>query len=556
MGGFSLSLRTRLKRWNHLPRHREVINVLIKYGFGPAIGKFSWRRIFKKGYSENIKAELPQRLRMVLEELGPTYIKLGQLLSTRPDIISPQYIKELEKLQNDVPPFSYEELEKICIEEGIDIHNDYAEFIKEPIAAASMAQVHVAYLHTGDKVVVKVQRPDIEKMIETDLSILEELTHVLEKRTSWGRFYRVSEIVDEIAGAIRNELDFNQEARNADKFYKMYRKVSSVKIPKVYWNLSTRRVLTLEYMEGVKISDFANLRLSNYNKKKIADNLVEALFKQIYEHGFFHADPHPGNIAIGANEAIIFYDFGQVGTVDNVLKENGMQLLISMMRYDTSNVTRILLEIGIGSQNVDKEEFKRDIAILQKKYYGLPLSEINIGESISELIEVSMKHKLRLPPELSMLVKVAMTLESIVSQLDPELSIVDIAEPYGKRLVAQKFSPRNIKNTIEEVVIDYSEVAKNLPRQVDSILKLLEDGELKINMEHSNLRRLTSRLDVMSNRLSLAIIVASIIIGSSLAIDKTNSILISKIPLVEIGFVTAIVLGLFLIYSILKRGRY
>lgn len=544
---------------DRLPRHREVINVLIKYGFLPDVNRFSWRRLFKSPNETvvNVRKEsTPKRLRAVLEELGPTYIKLGQLLSTRPDLLGAEYIKELEKLQNEVPPFSFEQLKKICAEEGIDIEKDFKEFNPEPIAAASIAQVHVAYLHTGEKVVVKVQRPDIDKIIETDLNILKDVSLLLEKRTSWGRFYRISEIIDEVAEAIRNELDFNKEAKNADRFFNIYKKINFVKIPKVYWKFSTRRVLTLEYVDGIKISDFINLKRANYDTEKIASNLVEALFKQIYEYNFFHADPHPGNIAIGPNETIIFYDFGQVGTIDNILKEKGTKLLIGMMRYDAEEVARILLEIGIGSHNVNREEFRRDVSRLQQKYYGLPLSEINVGEAINELIEVSMKHKMRLPAELSLLVKMAMTLEAIVSQLDPNLSIVDIAEPYGKRIVAKKLSPRNIKNILEEVILDYSETARNFPKQVDSILSLLAEGELKVRTEHENLSKLSSRLDIMSNRLSLAIIVASLVISTALVFDKTTSLFLAKIPLVEIGFAAAILLGLFLAYSILKSGRY
>lgn len=547
--------RIRLRRKYLLPRHREVLNVFIKHGFGPAFNKFSWRKIFKANRFDTIKADFPLRLRLALEELGPTYIKLGQLLSTRPDILGPEYIKELEKLQNEVPPFSFAELQGILIAEGIDIDNDYLKFDTEPIAAASIAQVHTAYLHSGEKVVVKVQRPNIHKIVETDLEILGEISKILEKRTSWGRFYRISEIIAEVAQAIRNELDFNKEAQNAERFFQIYRGKKYVKIPQVYKDLSTKRVLTLEYVEGIKVSDFDKLRASNHSTRKIASNIVEALFEQIYVHGFFHADPHPGNIAIGPNERIIFYDFGQVGSVDSYLKEKGMELLISMMRYDANNVSRLLLEIGIGSHNVNKEKFRQDIARLQRKYYGLPLSEINIGESIAELIDVSIKYKMRLPPELSLLVKMAMTLESIVAKLDPSLSIVDIAEPYGKKLAAKKFAPSQLRVAFEGFILDYSDAAKRLPRHIDSILSLLEEGELKVKTEHSNLDKLSSRLDIMSNRLSLSIIVASIIIGSSLAIDKASS-MFAKIPLVELGFATAMILGLFLAYSILKSGRY
>lgn len=556
MRGINLSIRSTFKKLNHLPRHREVLNVLIKYGFAPSIGKFSWRGKYKDNDENGKSYNFPRRLRMVLQELGPTYIKLGQLLSTRPDLLGAEYIKELEKLQNEVPPFSLTELKQICFAEGIDIENDYMAFETEPIAAASIAQVHTAYLHSGERVVVKIQRPGIKKIIETDLSILREISLLLEKRTSWGRFYRVSEIIDEIADAIRNEVDFAKEAKNADKFYNMYKKASFVKIPKIYWELSTPKIITMEYVEGIKVSDFIKLKRANYDTEKIARNLVDALFTQIYEHGFFHADPHPGNIAIAENETIVFYDFGQVGQIDNMLKEKGIKLLISLMRYDANMVTRILLDIGIGSENVDREVLKKDVARLQQKYYGLPLSEINVADAISELIEVSIRHKMRLPPELSLVLKMAMTLESIVSQLDPEISIIDIAEPYGKRLVAKKYSPHNIIRTLEEVFIDYSELARHLPNKTDSILTLIEEGDMKLKLEHANLNKLSSRLDIMTNRISLAIIVASIIIGSSLALGKTTHSIISKIPLVEIGFASAMVLALLLIYSILKSGRF
>lgn len=548
--------RLKYKTKNYLPRHREVLNVFIKHGFGPYFHRLSRFKFFKRRKPIRDKVNFPVRLRLALEELGPTYIKLGQLLSTRPDVIGADYIKELEKLQNEVPPFSFTELKDICASEGIDIEQDYAIFEPEPIAAASMAQVHVAYLHSGEKVVVKVQRPNIDRIITTDLEILTDISRLLEKRTSWGRFYRISEIIDEVADAIRKELDFNLEASNAEKFKQMYRRKPHIKIPKVYNELSTKRVLTLEYLEGIKVSDFHSLKKSSYNTKRIASNIVEALFEQIYIHGFFHADPHPGNIAIGPNEAIIFYDFGQVGTIDNYLKQKGMELIIGMMRYDTNNVTRILLEIGIGSYNVNIEEFRRDIAKLQSKYYGLPLSEINLGIAMAEIVEVSIKHKMRLPAELSLLIKMAMTLESIVSRLDPELSIIDIAEPYGKKLIEKRLSPRNLKNSIGDFVLDSTELTKKIPRYLDTILALLEEGELKIKTEHSNLDKLSSKLDIMTNRLSLAIIVASIIIGSSLAVDKATSNFFTKVPFVELGFATAMILGLFLAYSILKSGRY
>lgn len=554
-----MHIHTPFSHIHHLPRYREVVNVLVKHGFGSIFERLSVRKLSEEQIKEKLKIEghnLPRRLRLALEELGPTFVKLGQLLSIRPDFLPPEYIKELEKLQNEVPPFDYEALKKTLIEEGINIEEDFSYFCPEPIAAASIAQVHKAALKSGQQVAIKIQRPNINKVVETDLEILLEISHLLERKTNWGKLYRVSEIVEELAEALRNELDFRKEARNADIFYNNFKNEENVIIPRVFWDYSSSKVLTLEYAGGVKISDFINLKRADYDTGRIASNLIEALFKQVYEHGFFHADPHPGNIAIAEGEKIIFYDFGQVGIVDEVTKERSMNLLISMMRYDSNGVSRALLDIGIGGEHVNKEEFRRDISYLQKKYYGLPLSEINLGIALSELIELSVKYQLRLPAELSLMVKMLMTVESIVSQLDPQLSIVDIAEPFGRKILKKRFSSERIKLDIQNLLLDYTNLIQEFPREADNILKIIEEGELKVRMEHTNLQRLNSRIDVMSNRLSLAIILAGIIVGTSLMTDKISSTIFSRIPVVEIGFITAMVLGLFLAYSIIRSGRY
>lgn len=551
----------RLSHVSHLPRYREVANVLIKHGFGFIFDRFTFYRLKrttgKNGMSENMRSpNAAYHLRLAFQELGPTFIKLGQLLSVRPDLLRSEYIEEFERLQDNVPPFGYSEVAQVCQEEGIIIEEIFSIFDTAPIAAASMGQVHEAYLKTGERVVVKVQRPGIEPQVETDLEIMLELAHLLERRTSWGRLYKISEIVEELGQALRNELDFHKEARNASVFYKNFRNNPHVLIPRVFWQYSTRRVLTLEYLEGVKISDIAGLKKANYNPERIVAHLVEALFKQVYEHGIFHADPHPGNIAVAEGEVVVFYDFGQVGVVDEQVREKYVNMLIGMMRYDTHAVTRAILDIGITNQRINREELRRDVARLQQKYYGMPLSEINVGEALFELIDLSMKYQMRLPAELSLLAKMVMTVEAMVSKLDPQLSIIDMAEPYGRRALLKKFNPTHAQESLRNLFLDYVSIARSFPRDLDTILKLISDGELKIKMEHSNLRRLSSRIDILSNRLSLAIILASIIVGSSLVVDNANSNILGRIPLAEVGFVSALILGLFLVYSIIRSGRY
>jgi len=556
-----MGLRNGVTHLGHLARYREIGNVLIKHGFGFLFDRFSLRRImgsWKFGVWES-EAEgygTPQRLRYALEELGPTFIKLGQLLSIRPDLIEPEYIFELEKLQNEVPPITFEEVLEVCSQSGLDIKQAFLFVNPIPLAAASIAQVHEAVLKSGEKVVLKVQRPGIEKIIETDLLILADMGRLLEKRTSWGKLYRLSEIVEELSVAIRQELNFEQEARNADLFHSNYQNDRNVLIPRVYWQYSSRRILTMEYIEGIKISDFAELKKANFKTSEIAENLLAALFTQIYEQGFFHADPHPGNIAIGANGQIIFYDFGQVGVLDDVTKEHCIDLLLGMIKYDVEGVTRALLAIGISSQYVNREELRRDIAKLEQKYYGMPLAQIKLGASMAELLELSTRYQVRIPANLSLVVKMLMTIESIIAQLDPQLSLVDIAEPYGRQVMLKRYSPDHIRRSLQGVALDYMRIIRNLPVSLEKIVSLVSEGEFKIKMEDVNLNKMTAKFDIMSNRLSLAIIVASIIIGTALIAEKMNSTIMTRVPVVELGFVVAVVLGLFLAYSIIRSGKF
>lgn len=550
-----------LKHLNHIARYREIGNALVKHGFGFLFDRFSLRRIMGvwrlDGWDRGSEGwGSPQRLRFALEELGPTFIKLGQLLSIRPDLLGPEYISELEKLQNGAPPINYEEVLKVCGQSGLDMDRDFLYVNPVPIAAASIAQVHEAVLKSGDRVVLKVQRPGIDKVIETDLLILADMGRLLEKRTDWGRLYKLSEIVDELSAALRRELNFEQEGRNADTFYNNYRHDRHVLIPRVYWDYSSRQVLTMEYLAGIKINNFGALRKADFKTADIAENLLAALFTQIYERGFFHADPHPGNIAVSAGGQIIFYDFGQVGVLDEVLKEYCTDLLLGMMRYDVDGVTRALLSIGISSTYVDRNELRRDVARLEQKYYGMPLAQIKLGVAMAELLELCTRYQVRIPANLSLMVKMLMTVESIISQLDPLISIVDIAEPYGRRVMMTRYSPGYIGRTLEHVALDYLRMVKTMPGTAEKILSLVSEGEFKIKMEDINLKKMTAKFDIMSNRLSLAIIIASVIIGTALIAEKMNSSLLSRIPIVESGFVAAVILGLFLAYSIIRSGKF
>lgn len=546
-----------INRRDNWPRYKEVANILVKYGYGFLFDRFSWQGWKPVREREEKRPRgFPRRLRQMLEELGPTYVKIGQLLSTRPDILGIDYIRELEKLQDEVPPFSHAELMRILSQEGIDLERDFQWFDMKPMAAASIAQVHEAVSKNGQRIVLKIQRPGIARKIETDLSVMLELGRLAEKRTAWGRLYRVSEVAEELGEALRNELDFLKEAHNADRFYRNFRDHAAVIIPRVIWEFTTSRILALECVKGMKVQEIIKMDNGGFDREQIARHLVEALFFQLFEHGFFHADPHPGNIAIAPGEKIIFYDFGQVGVVNQYTKGISMNLITSMMRYDADGVARALLQIGVSTRHVNRNVFKADVSMLQQKYYGLPLSQINVGEALRELLDLSIKHQVRLPAQLSLMVKMLLTLESLVSQLNPGLSIVDIAEPYGRRIMMNRLSPRQLRNNLEEMLLDYFDVVRHLPRSTANVVKMIEEGELRVKMEHANLKTLIAKVDVMSNRLSLSVIVAAIIVGTSLIARQDHTDFFGRIPLVELGFTAGIILGLILAYSIIKSGRY
>lgn len=537
-------------------RYRQIANVLARNGFGFIIDQLGlWQpRIEEDKRFQRYSP--PERLRMVLEQLGPTFIKLGQLLSTRPDIIPKTYLIELAKLQDDVAPVSYEEVRQVLVEEGIEPEEVFTSLEPNPIASASIGQVHRAVMKNGQQVVVKIQRPGIAETIKTDLEILLDLAKMAEKRTSWGKLYQVTQIVNEFGEALRAELDFTREGRNMEHFRQNMASNPDVIIPRVIWELTSSRILVLEYIDGIKISDVELLRQAGINIEEVVRNIIKSLFEQVYEHGFFHADPHPGNLAVAPGNKIVYYDFGQVGTIDEVLKELGMDLVLAMVRYDVNGVTRALLQMGMSTRHVNREELRRDVARLQRKYYGVPFSQINLGEALAELIQLSFKHRVRIPPELSLLVKMLITMESLVRNLAPEISPVDIAEPYARRILLKRYSPGRLMHRAVDVVYDYANAARNIPGQIESLLDLLEQGGFILRLDIPQLQRLNNRADIISNRLSIAIIIGSLIIGTSLMSDKFATGILTHVPLMEIGFILAAILGLFLIYSVLRSGRY
>jgi ubiquinone biosynthesis protein len=502
-----------------------------------------------------------ERVRLFLEELGPAFVKMGQIASTRPDIVPAGIIKEREKLQDHVPPFSFEQVQQIMEEElGATGDTIFREFQAKPLAAASIGQVHYAVLHSGEPVAVKVQRPDIRNTIETDLEILQDLAQLAEKRLEWASRYQLGDIVEELAKSLRTELDYTIEGRNAEKIAKQFELTKNIRIPHVYWEYSTKRILTMEYIQGSKLNEQVELENKGFNCKILAERLVRSVLHQILIEGFFHGDLHPGNVWALPGEVIVFIDFGMVGRLTPEIKYHFASLVIAMMRQSTDGVIKAITRMGIVPDDVHLDRLRSDVDQLREKYLNVPLSQVSLGESVNDLFAVALQHHIRMPADLTILGKTLLTLEGIVQKLDPELSILKIAEPFGRQLLKERFHPKKMAGSAWNNIVNHAEVLTNLPKHIHDITSILKKGKMRMEVTIPELDRFLTKLDRISNRLSFSIVLLSfsivmvgLIIGS--ALGRQTSIL-WNLPAIEIGFGVATLMFLWLLFSIFKSGRF
>lgn len=547
-------------RYRHIVRYREIVNIISKHGLSQVLGLLGIRTGFSlPWYNKEVDRQTvntAQRLRTVLQELGPTFIKLGQILSTRPDLLPSAYITELERLQDRVPAVGFEQIKTTLEREtGLSLQEVFSQFNEKPLASASIGQVHEAFLLSGEHVVVKVQRAGVERVIQTDLEIMYDAARMLEAKTEWGRYYKIIEMVDEFSRAIREELDYTIEGRNCDRMKSNFRGDTTVYIPKIYWKHSSTRVLIMEHVDGTKITNEKELERQGANRPELARRITNAVFKQLLLDGFFHADPHPGNLAVGKANTVIFFDFGMVGRIDEQMKEQLGMMLLYIVRKDTDGIVRVLIDMGDAHRQIDKPKLKRDINHLFDKYYNRPLKEIKIGQALRELLQLSFVYRIRVPVELVLMIRCLVLLESVVERLDDKVSIVDLAEPFGKKLLREKMVPGQLAKTASNYLFEMSTITTDLPRRIDNLVRTLEEGELKIKLEHRNFRNFVTNFNLVGNRISFSLIIASIIIGSSVIAQKNTNLLFGRLPIAETGFVVALAMGFWLIVSIIRSGR-
>lgn len=549
-----------------LKRYRQILGVLIKYGFGQIIEQLNidyyleiGKRIVSLGtMSKKFERLTPQvRLRLAMEELGPTFIKLGQILSTRPDLIPMAYAEEFGKLQDRVPPIGSHiiraEIEKQLKAPLEDI---YTEFDDVPIAAGSIAQVHKARLHNGESVAVKIRRPGIMALLETDLDILAGLAYLVENHLPVLDFFDPSGVVREFRRSLFRELDLSREAHTIERFAANFAGSDLLVAPKVYHHQSCETVLTLEFINGTKINDLKRLENQKFSRPKLADMIAQILLEQVMVHGMFHGDPHPGNIFVVADGRICFLDFGMVGRLDQELKQQLCDLLIALHQRDVERIITLLVYSGEISDDIDRRLLKRDISELIDDYYSRSLAEINTAKLFREFIDLLNAHRIKFPADLILLAKALVTIESVARQLDPNFVLMKQIRPQIEKLIHSRFSPSWVANDILATGRDYSSLLRHLPHDLREFIGRINRNKFKIDLEHRGLQKLITDLDRSTNRISFSLIISALVVGSSLVMQTDKGPIFFGFPLISLlGYSIAAFLGLGLAIAILRSGR-
>lgn len=552
-----------VRHTRHLGRYRQIVQVLAHHGFGYILEQLGLTRLLP--LPRRVKLQVPpsrptgvaERLVQVLIELGPTFIKIGQFISTRPDMLPPELVDELAKLQDTVPPFPSEKaIAKIEAELGKPISVLFREFSHKPLAAASLGQVHAAVLPNGDHVAVKVQRPDIAATIENDLEIIADLAALAQERTFLGEQYDLVELAWEFSMTLRRELDYNREKNNAERFRAIFANNTTVHIPRVYADYTTTHILTTERLFGAKINDLPDLKERGIDAKQIAQNSARLILHEIF-NGFFHADPHPGNFFALPGEVIGAVDFGQVGILDEETTRQLIFLIMAIIQRDPDNALRALDGLGILHRQHVTRSVRRDIHLLIDNMVGVPLQEISMHVTGRELFSIVRRHKLRMPGTIATLLRALMMMEGVGLQLDPTLDVFGLAKPYVNDAIARQFSPEVLGKRVLERSRIIGEVALEAPEQLSNLLYRLNDGELRVQTRELEMRHLANALLNAANYLALSIILAAIILSVGLimvAHSISGQIGTLYTVMLAAGTLAALVGALFLGLALL-RGR-
>jgi len=553
------------RTYRHLNRYRQILAILFKYGFGDLLELLKIEQYIEVGLqliSRNRRNRLEklsraERVRMAFEELGPTYIKFGQVLSTRPDLVPVDFTRELSKLQDEVPSFAFNEVSKIIETELGSPPEELFDFIDEiPFASASIGQVHRAGLEDGETVAVKVQRPGIKKIIEVDLEIMLHLATLMERNIKEMALYRPVKIVEEFARTLEKEIDYTIEAASMERIARHFLDDPTIYIPKVYRDTTTERVLTMELVDGIKVSEIERLEEAGLDRKIITARGADFYLKQIFNYGFFHADPHPGNIFILPDNVICLLDFGMTGSVDRQTREDFVDLIDSVVHRHESRATQVLLKLTSWDDEPDIRMLEKDVADFMGQHLYKPLEDIEIGKLLNHLLEVASRYRLMIPPDIFFMMKVLTTIEGVVLVLDPDFDMIAQAAPFIERVKLARFYPGRIADDMIKLGSEMLQFIQQFPKDMLEITRLIRQRRISFKMEHKGLENMLATHDQISNRISFSIIIAALIIGSALIVISETPPLFYGISLIGIIlFSAAAIMGIWLLIAILLKGR-
>ncbi len=546
----------------------EIAQVAVRHGFGyffqrhrltDLLPRGSAARLAEVAAADGAPSARGRHLREMLDELGPTFVKFGQLLSMRPDVVPPDIISELRGLQDDVRPFPFEQARRVVEEDlGLPLERLFLEFESKPMAAASIGQVHRAVLPNNQAVVVKVQRPNAPGQIQADLALLYRAARIAKERVRALDFIDAHALVDEFARSIRQELDYRLEGRNAEAFRRNFAGEPHVRVPKVYWSYTRARVLTLEYLSGIQLADLDSLSYSIQDRRRLAYLMAEAWMAMIFKNGFFHADPHPANVLVlDGGKDIGLVDFGLAGKLTDEDMSKLTRLFIDAASENVDALPRRLAELGIRYPREREEEFVRELRELYYRYYGASLSEIDPLQVIREGFALIYSLNLRLPARFVLLDKAIATLGSVGVELSPDFNVFEVAKPYARRLLIGRYAPQRVLARATRESRKLAQVALDAPHQVHDVLNDLRDGQIEVGFVHKGLDDFTRRLTIAFNRLVMALVVSGGLIGSSLIgiFAESGPHFLGLHVVSVVGFALSGILGLWLLLAVVRSGR-